>query len=488
MKRVGRGSALTCALLLWGVSATGAAASELGDALGEGVREQSCAVLAASTVGVPDVVRVDPVQGIPRSWPKAGGGLPERVDFRTPRETFNRLYEFALRKGQIYARGRQSGDPWRRMPLPACIAGRVKAISVDDDEMIALDSARRIFTMDNALKDGALFNWSFRWGTPFWLGLGWALPPGLDAWAWSVISPVEDKTWTDPAGNRTAVGSGKVSHIWGLRRGGRRLTFWDPWLPHDQSYEACGPERGRFRAVSMNASGSHLFVMSRRGDMFTRLYDFDISGHDPVFFSYSYDDQRGRGDGAPIQLPAEPWTEQPKIPGLITDRISIAKTGTGAIHAILRVEGARGGSTGYWERDLASPRSAGWRFMKTGEPLAGAPLENTRRDTSRKGLAAGEDERYEMRTDRGKVTLADYNVYCSPARLTERVDGHLMRMRLHYADGLRQQPRSRGLDDVPRAQAGAIEGPRGHFEEVTINATRDAIEIPERGWVLNRVR
>src|ERR1700754_2744719 len=102
----------------------------------------------------------------------------------------------------------------------------------------------------------------------------------------------------------------------------------------------CGPYRGRFKAVNLSASGSEIFVIGARGDMFTRLYDFDISGHDPVFFQYAYDNQRGRGDGAPIQLPAEPWKRQPKIPGTITSQISIHKVGRDSVHRILRVEGA----------------------------------------------------------------------------------------------------------------------------------------------------
>ena len=61
------------------------------------------------------------------------------------------------------------------MPLPLCFDGRVASISLDDDELIALDTARRIYTMDNALKDASAFNWTNRWGTPFWTG------PGLHA-------------------------------------------------------------------------------------------------------------------------------------------------------------------------------------------------------------------------------------------------------------------------------------------------------------------
>ena len=106
---------------------------------------------------------------------------------------------------------------WREVPLPDCLAGRVASISADDDELVAIDADRRVFTMDNALKGPALFNWSRRWGLPFWNGPGRTLPTGVLAWAWSVLSPAEDRTWTDSAGNAHAVGADKVSHIWALR-------------------------------------------------------------------------------------------------------------------------------------------------------------------------------------------------------------------------------------------------------------------------------
>jgi hypothetical protein len=460
-----------------------AQAQDPGETVGEGAAEQSCRALAGGTAGLPDQVPAEVGGELPASWPEAPGALlPERVHLRTETETFNRLYEFATRGGTIYGRTRGGAEPWRELPLPACFAGRVGSISLDDDEMVALDTASRVYTMDGALKGPAAFNWTNRWGTPFWAGPGYALPGGVRAWSWSVVSPLEDETWTDPAGNRTPIGAGKVSHIWGLRAGGQRLTFWDPWLAPDESYEMCGPHRGRFRAANLSASGSYVFVVGRRGDLFTRLYDFDISGHDPVFFSYSYEDQAGAGDGAPIQLPAEPWTEQPKIPGRITDAISVHKEGPGTLHRILRVEGRRGGETGYWERDVAAPRADGWIFQPTGDPLAGKPLRNPRRDTSARGLGPSEDLRFRMRGDGVTATLENFNVYCSPARLVVREGGEVTRLRLHHVDGLRQQARGRGLDDVPREQYGAIEGPAGEFEPATVSATRDEIVLEERGW------
>jgi hypothetical protein len=482
----GRGSAAIAAIGL--ALASPAFAQDPGAPLEEGLREQSCRSLQGGTAGAPDHVPAEPGAGLPPTWAEAPAGLlPERVFLRTPAETFNRRYEFATRSGAIYGRARDGAGPWRELPLPLCFAGRVASISLDDDELIALDTAGRVYTMDNALKDASLFNWTARWGTPFWNGPGYTLPGGVKAWSWSVVSPLEDETWTDPAGNRTAIGSGKVSHIWGLRSGGQRLTFWDPWLAPDESYEMCGPHRGRFRAVNLSASGSLVFVVGRRGDLFTRLYDFDISGHDPVFFSYSYEDQRGRGDGAPIQLPAEPWTEQPKIPGPITSAISVHKTGKGSVHRILRVEGRSDGRNGYWERDVAAPLADGWQFHETGLPLTRPRLRNPRRDSSARRLGPSENARYRLREGGLTAELRNFNVYCSPARLRVREGGRVRVLRLHHVDGLRQHARGRGLDDVPRTQYGAIEEPGGKFEEVTVQATRSEVLIEERGWRLRRV-
>src|SRR4051794_25681127 len=413
-------------------AATGARAQAPDLPIDESVREQSCKSLQGGTAGVPDQAPAGPLGAIPATWPEAPAGLlPSHVYLRTQTETFNRLYEFATRKGAIYVRARGAADKWRTMPLPLCFDGRVASISLDDDEMIALDDARRIYTMDNALKDPPSFNWTSRWGTPFWAGPGFAAPGGTIAWSWSVISPQEDKHWTDPAGNHTEIGGGKVSHIWSLRTGGQRLTFNDPWLPLDESYEMCGPLRGRFRAVSLSTSGSEIFVIGAHGDLFTRLYDFDLSGHDAFFFHYSYEDQRGKGDSAPIQLPAAQWVMQPKIPGRITSAISVEKTGIDTLHRILRVEGEQDGTTGYWERDIASAAAAGWTFHATGAPPAGKELDNPRKDTSTVGQGRAEDFAYRMESGATTGDLLDFNPYCSPAHLRIRDNGQTRNLLLH---------------------------------------------------------
>lgn len=473
-----------------------------------------CPELSAGTAGLPEITTPgrdlpDTGNGLapgdPTSAPKS---LAKRVWLRSMKATYNRRYWFGLRGGHIWFRSNQEvtgiRQPWAPLSTPGCFNGDVTGISVDDDELLAINSDRQIFTMDGALGDPSFFNWTVRWGPVFWTGAGRTLPPGK-AWSWSVSSPIEDGTFTDPAGNVHTVGDAKVSHVWLLHHHGQRLTYMDPWLPADESYESCLPHRGRYRAVNMSASGSTEFVINRFGDMFTRLYDFDISGPDSFFLNYSYGDQRGQANPA-IQLPPEPWTRQPKIPGRITRAISIEKTGTGSIHRILRVAGKRRGHTGFWQRDIAAPRSAGWSFVKTGGRLRGRRLANPAGNTSTRGLGPSEDARFSMHAMGVRGRVPNFNVYCSPARLRFRLDHNSsVRLRLHTTDDIRQSPRARGLDTNPREIQGTIQAGRrvlrsrdpdvqafvaanlkGRFTPAQIEATTKELNFTQQGWEFRR--
>lgn len=475
--------------------------------------------LLAGTIGLPDLVS-DPLPLPDRgnglaadAASEAPAALPAMVALRNERQTYNRRYEFALHQGRIWYRSHAEvtgiRQPWAALAMPACLAGHVIGISVDDDELAALRADGKVYGMDHALKDPLLFNWSSRWGPPVWTGLGRLVPADFLAWSWSVISPAEDKNWTDPAGNRTAVGAGKVSHIWLLREGGSRYTYLDPWLPDDESYEMCGPLRGRFVGINLSASGSSVATINAAGDIWTRFYDFDLAGTNELFFNYSYEDQRGLERHA-IQLPGFDWVRQPRVPGRITANLSVHKTGVDMIHRILRVEGlGPGGQAGYWQRDVADPPQAGWHFVATGEALR-SPLLEARSAP----LREPEDLRFVHEADSGDEAwtgeLPDFNVYCSPARLTIRVAGDPpVQLTLHSTDVIRQTARARGLDDQARRFSGAIEIPPSllerlneqpaatrdfleshlgaqRFTPVKLSATRDRIEVEETGWVFLR--
>jgi hypothetical protein len=426
-----------------------------------------CPDLAGGTIGLPENANEPGRQGTDVGNPLQDGdasnaprSLPKQVIFRSTTQTFNRRYQFALVDGDIWYKSNTEvtkiREPWDRLPASSCFAGKVRGISADDDELVAVDADRWIYGMDGALKTPAQFNWSLRWGPPFWTGPGRHLPDSISTWSWSVVSQLDDTTFTDDAGNAHKIGFGKVSHIWTLSHGGQRLTYIDPWLASDESYEMCSPHRGRFRSVNLSASGSYVFVIGRYGDLYTRHYDFDIAGADPIFFNYSYEDQRGV-KRPKIQLPSAAWVRQPKIPGVITSRISIHKVGSGSIHRQLRVEGKRSGKVGYWHKDVAA---TSWDFTATGGSLLGKTLENPSDNTSGRDLGPTENRRYSGTFPGGVVTIPDFNTYCTPARVEVALTGGpAIRLALHTTDNIREFKRARGLDDDPRMFNGTLEIP-----------------------------
>jgi hypothetical protein len=300
-----------------------------------------------------------------------------------------------------------------------------------------------------------------------------------------------------------------------LNTGGQTITFNDPWLPRDYSYGIGTPYRGRFISANLSSSGSTHFIINKYGDMFTRMFDFDISGLDQFMF-YSYEDQRDK-PGNPdslfqvMQLPAEDWLKQPKIAAAgkaaITDRISIQKIGKNCIKRTLRVEGTdQNGNTGFYEKDIREISAAAWKFIKTGEKLLGKKIENKPYDSSSETLGLNNDMAYSMKTDGFTAEIPDFNCYNSPATLNVKLSGGgSISLPLHYRETIRIIERAAGIDDDPRAFLGAIEAPQafidslyaapddvkafaqkylktkdGRYNEILLRATLDTLEI--KGW------
>ncbi|WP_206301839.1 SdpI family protein [Streptomyces sp. AcE210] len=415
----------------------------------------------AGTAGLADLVPGDSALGL-SALPPAIVDLPAQIHLRGTRETFNRRWSFVLREGRIYVKEASKSGGWRTMSLPECLAGHVMGISVDDDDLVALDEAGYIYTMDHALNAPWTWNWTHRFGAPLWLGGGNTVPHQSARWTWSVLSLGEDKVWRDTAGNDHPVGLAKVSHVFALDEDGNRITYVDPWLPADHSYEMATPHRGRFKAQALSTAASTSFVINRYGDMYTRLYDFDISGSDKVFFSYSYQDQRG-ATFPKIQLPAPDWIRQPKIPGQITDRISIHKTGTGSDARELRVEGRDHGRTGYWGKALTAAR---WTFTPTGESLEGRKLQNPAEDRSSDTLAPPSPYDFSGTLGHVAARVEEFDVAVAATPLTLRAGGQKLELTLHTVDGLRQTPQAPGLTSQPRKFYGTIEVPQAVLDEL----------------------
>ncbi|MFF4704724.1 hypothetical protein ACWC4D_41425 [Streptomyces sp. NPDC001288] len=432
---------------------------------GARTRTGSCA--PAGTAGSPDLPPGG-TDGFAALLPApAGTHLPDHVRFRNTLTTFNRLWWFALANGRVYAKPAGADGDWRVVPVPACLDGGITGISADDDELVAADAQGRLFTMDHAMNGPRWWNWTSRFGAPVWLGGGNTLPGRTLDWSWSVISPAEDERWTDGVGNVHGIEPAKVSHVHALTGDGSRITYLDPWLPDDHSYQLRTPVGGRFQAVRLSASGSTVFVTNRYGDMYTRLYDFDMSGANTVVFRYSYEDQSDLPTApdlvleridphyAAVQLPAQDWVHQPKVPGQITDLISIHKSGPGSDARELRVEGVKDGVTGLWRKGVRAPE---WSFLSTGDPLQRPLLDNSPEDRSADTLAPPSPFSYAGSGEKYSAEVSGFQTSTGATPLDLRFHGGAaLRLSLHTVDPLRQFPRADGLDGSPRAYDGALE-------------------------------
>ncbi|WP_232678559.1 hypothetical protein [Nocardioides sp. R-C-SC26] len=416
-----------------------------------------CLPLAAGTTGLYGVGTTLPVlsqelasDGIGGLGPVADRPLPRRVWFKDGRHAISNTWAFALRDGDLFVAPAERGvvgpgERWRRVVLPACLAGRVAHVSADNRLLTVQTADGQVYSNDMPGNDLSPERWTWRWGPYLWIGAGVRIWRDVTAAAASEFAAPE--TFTDVAGRRhQPIG---VATYYLLRDGGRRITYLDPWLPSDRSREVCTPDDGSTRLANLDASGSTVFAVARDGSLHTRLYDFDISGANPIFGSYTWQTGLGPRDSR-WQLPAPGWERQAPPPGPITDQVSIVRTGLDAAQRELRVAARWQGRTGVWTRPLAGQR---WSFhpgrVQLGRRLPLRGSDTVRPQTVRfLGSLAG-----------APAEIGSFDWACTPTPLRVRVGGRWLALRLWAYDALRQHPRAVGLDDVPRLYNAAIELP-----------------------------
>ena len=241
-----------------------------------------------------------PLGVIPPNWGTDGwqrmdstsrSDLPSKIVMRDNTEGFNQRMDFALRDGKVYGRF-QSENQWRHIDTPSCLDGHISAISVNDAMLAAVDSNGWVYSLNNLLSSPKDWGWFRAWGSPFWFGRGLKLDNHDQGWwALSLIDNQTDRTYRGVDGHDHPISLAMCTEIMMVSKDGAHIYQHDPWLPNDYSFEASTPYNSRFRVHSMSASGSVALITNDHGDMFTRLWDYDIAGTDPAQFRYTWQDQ-----------------------------------------------------------------------------------------------------------------------------------------------------------------------------------------------------
>jgi hypothetical protein len=373
--------------------------------------------------------------------------MPAGVVMRGQTETFNARYLFALRDGGLWIK--QFNTAYGEVSSWTCIGttdnpyktltgyfylGWVDDVSVDGGYIVLKSQNKVYWTLDGVkgIKDIA---WSDRWGFPFGVGYGITFPSRYTAWSNSFSDANYQKYYTDGNNIKFTI---FVGHLFLLDENQTDIHFADGWLPRDWGYQVGGPERGRFKAINISASGSVIFLIGRYGDMFTRHTDFDLIGANP-FLKYTYetitipDYSKIYNFEYPRRLPHADWVRQTKITGLITSRISISSNGDGQDARVLRVQGMNGSSqTGYFEKALTAPS---WTFVETNETIPPTDyIDNQTDDTSL--LDPGPSKEYNYSGELSgniPVRLTGFKFYSSPATIDfQSATGDTVSLTLHH--------------------------------------------------------
>lgn len=315
------------------------------------------------------------------SFPARGFEIPEKAFVKSATRSFNHQFDVAVIEGRIWYRQKpESGanaSRWEllgKTGLPeefSSLSGEscgfdpppfVTGLSTDGDNLIATGSDDCVYYMKWSTR-----RWTNKWGKPFSERL--ILPEKIRSWSVSHRGPTAGG-YHDIDGNFHPVSVG-VTTLYVLSKDGLNIRYADPWLRAGFSHEICGPERNRFRARSLDASASTIFVINDAGEMYTRLADYDTMGNNP-FLDYSYERKvRDIPREKDVRtLPPEEWKKQPPISknqGKISSAITIIQTGRGNESRELRVEGVNAqGFHGYFSKPINAKT---WTFTRTDLPL-----------------------------------------------------------------------------------------------------------------------
>ena len=339
--------------------------------------EKSAKVFSDHEIFLEDKYETDDVNGF----------LPENVYIKTATQTFNKDYQFVLVDGRIYYKGRFPGSEPERWSLlqgtgkpfhfrnKFRVPDRITEISGDVDSLLAFDDRGKMYEL-------YFERTTIRRHNLWYDDMGFPAKKQLtinniteNCRSWAVGTRRSEILWyEDIFGNQHHYGSMGIETFYFLTEDGRSIRFTDSGLPADFSRTILLPERGRFIARKMSASGSTLMLINDAGEIYTRLIDFDTMGCDPMFYKYTYREEKQpyRGDEYKSNftawgLPNEDWAKQPEIKlsgkAKITHHITILQTGRGNFARELRVGGlSPEGKPGYYFKNLTDTE---WQFRET---------------------------------------------------------------------------------------------------------------------------
>lgn len=427
------------------------------------------------------------------------GFFPLSIVIKTATQTFNQKFSFLLYKNRIYYKSndaageihdwtifRKTGLPENRLQRGFKKPAKIVAISADDNELQAMSDKGQIYQY--------VFNPGLMLQDYFWNDkMGWPETTPLvlndmvrNFRSWAVAKRTSSVLWyEDRFGNQHHYGTMGIENSFFLCENGQDIRFTDTGLPSDFSHMILGPERGKVIAESLSASALTMFIITDSGEMYTRLADFDTLGSDPLFYLYTYRNEKSdipgsdyRSNFTPWGLPSEEWKKQPAIPVVervrVTKRITILQNGQGNESRELRVAGIdRTGRVGYFYKQLNDPA---WLFREAPLELSAADyLDRTLVEKGASPRGPSSDIAYTGRlwlknreqTDL-ELSIPDFNIGEGSCHLVVTRGRESAELLVHPVDAWTYVRRyDPGRDKTPKLFMTTFEIPSGAFDSLS---------------------
>ncbi len=354
--------------------------------------------------------------------------FPQEIKLKTKTETFTHKHLLVLRDGKIWTKPVGSESSWKLVNgtgLPAKkhfeSPTEITSIHADGNNLVALDADNNIYLLKFEFYKPQSWMWKFEIGIPFKKQM--QIPETAKAWAVSHRG-YPSTYYEDIDGNKFESKIG-ITTIYILRENGTEISFVDPWITPIFQHTFTTPQKGRFVATNFSASNSTLFIISESGEMYTRLYDYDTAGENPIL-SYTYAPQKKRANKSvliflPRRLPAEQWRKQPNIDGLITKNVTIFQHGQGNAASELRVEGINdNGQSGYFYKQIFDKT---WKFQTDNHDISDPFLETSTETVLAERITRDYSGKMSRRSSRMDVKLIDFHHHTSSGTFQFTVDG-----------------------------------------------------------------
>ncbi len=223
-------------------------------------------------------------------------------------------FEYQIARRQLLARRLDSNDEWspqggvgipfeEKTLQPIDGIGELEQVFADADQIAVIDSKNQVYLYQSdtsVIGPKEPYAWHAVWGAPS--PVAFFFDRKFRAVSFSRHTDESIGYIQDALGiahlaggasylvnfHKEKKGKSGLTHFYAISEEGSRLFFADTGLPTGIHYEYPLPEKRIGNPIGIASRGSTVAILTDKGEVFTKMLDFDFLGHNPMMYQYRY--------------------------------------------------------------------------------------------------------------------------------------------------------------------------------------------------------